>query len=898
MRILLSILVISSFIFFNFAYGLYYLTVLIIIWLDILLLQIIIPVVSWVSITLFNTVRYIVSFILSLPKAIARLLNSIYLSLKHRSYKTYSKSRTLTLKLHFSISHFVCLLLLSFGFSILVNQSLLVLLFVLIIQLLIIIYPMGNLNKLFIDLDLKIREEELKRRHYYQLFFIYFVVLLYVFEAIFYVVSLFVPITIASFIVVGMFSIVIGFMILFFQPLTMLVMIFVSNIQRFFMYIIKSLTELYQLIVSDPLESIKVLVISIGMVVLSFQLSWERLLIFLNFFSIIFYKILVIDTTRNVNNSRMEQTDDDSYGHQLKLQLTVKYQIYVYLASFLTFSIASIIFLSTTQQSLVSPVALGLGLLLIIVPNILFIIKILKTITDKIFQFVYSLLSVIKINTYDKALFIYRTVRKYNIVTKFEILKAGLNIFVTSLSVFIITHSLFSNAIIIVPLWLSLAIILIIGLQVLSTNYTSILQENIEADQNFSTLSLFSKVKDILFDSREKAENQIIDSLKKQKSTTLLIFGLPYIVLAHITDLLTNPVLVTNLLLTILILVVILLIINVGFLTNVFMFMGVALIKVAQSIGNAIVYIVKALGQVLYGIINFFVVLTKKISYSTYFLLFKKGKTSITILFTLVVSVVFIVTHISAPALLYTNNTGILYIILFYIIGVAVIWYEFVGRQIKAFVDALTVLTVSVANGIYSIIAKNGKYSLSIDLFIIIIAGIVSTDFSLGYDFTRTEVFLVALLIGLIIIWSSNILILLAKLGSVLGMVIQKAINAVVRTINRISITLQYVAKELTNWFLFYVSILFSVIFVFFGFAFITSGILNDKGKFISSIFFDFNLLFGLANTTNIILLLLGIALIFAGLLLIRIINENKERLFLHVFKMPEKKGYNYEVVK
>ena len=283
----------------------------------------------------------------------------------------------------------------SFGFSILVNQILLVLLFVLIIQLLIIIYPIGNLNKLFIDLDLIIPEEELKRRHYYQLFFIYFVVLLYVFEAIFYVGSLFVPITIAGFTVIGMFSIAIGFMILFFQPLTMLVIIFVSYTQRFFMYIINSFIELFQLLVSDPVESSKVLVTSVGIVILSFQLSWERLLIFLGFFSVIFYKILVIDTTKKVNNSRMEKTDDESYDHQLKLQLTVKYQIYVYLASFLTFSTALIIFLSTTQQSLVSPVAFGLGLLLIIVPNILFIIKILKTITDIIFQFVYSLLSVI-----------------------------------------------------------------------------------------------------------------------------------------------------------------------------------------------------------------------------------------------------------------------------------------------------------------------------------------------------------------------------------------------------------------------------------------------------------------------------------------------------------------------
>ena len=89
---------------------------------------------------------------------------------------------------------------------------------------------------------------------------------------------------------------------------------------------------------------------------------------------------------------------------------------------------------------------------------------------------------------------------------------------------------------------------------------------------------------------------------------------------------------------------------------------------------------------------------------------------------------------------------------------------------------------------------------------------------------------------------------------------------------------MKYVIKQSIIWFLIYISIFFSGIFVLFGFIYVISGLLNDSGAFMASILFDVNLLFGLAKITNVILLLLGVAFIFAGLLLMRIINENKER--------------------
>lgn len=886
-RLILTFLTLITFILFNYKYPLFYFLLMIIFWLDLLLINFIIPLFTKLLVGIYWIFRFITIFLIALPHLIVNFIITVFQDLKRRSQTTFTRTQKLNLKLHFSKINFISIIFLAFGFSILFNQEKVYLFILLSVQLVLMIIPIVYLNKLFDGTELKILGK-LKRRNFYELFITYLIILVYFFETLLFCFSLIIKIDFITLIPLAIYSLCIGIFFYLWNPLKLLFKYTIILFRKF-------LYETNLLLKSDPITSTKILLTSIGLTIVIFQLQ-EVVLRYL--FSWIFVsdlgptlKHLYLATILSIAfflvllDLYLENSSD----------IQKRLQIHFFIRSFSALFLISFIFYVMNNNYPKSPYIILIGLVLTILPNYLLIIKVSKPILATISQKLKNSLIYLKFETLDKFVFLYKTSITYKILTPVHIIRAGVNIFLLSLSLFILTHSISSNVSFIFVFYILFILFLIAGYQTLYTKYSIILEQSSQDQQGHEILSFIDKIKNQLFNKPEKNENQTFESLKGFKVKIILLFGVLFIPTAHIFDILFNRFLVTYPFITTFVISLSLLILNINSIIKLLNVTAYIFARILRNIILTIFNIIKAIKIFIHTTLNILAIMIINFISNIYRVLFKKGKISFTIDYTLSLIFIFILLFVSIPESSNTQFSLILFLGLLYISGLVIIWNELVIFKTKALIRMIQNTIIQISLSFYSIIVKYGNYSLSIDLFAIIVIATLASDYLLGYDFNRTLLFIIIFLIGLVIIWRESISLMMVKISSKVTLILQKSVKVFIISFRKLTITIQYVFKELINWLLFYISILFSIIFILYGLIFSISGILNDGGEFFASLFFDINLLFGLAKITNIILLLLGIAFIFAGLLLIRIINENKEKLFLHVFEIP-KRTINYEV--
>lgn len=893
-RITLSMLFIVSYAILNFYFGYLFIFVVLLFWIDLLFSKIIIPVIVRTAVAVARLVKSVSLFIIALPDLIYNLFKRVITYFNTVAHKSYTKTVTLSVKLDFSKLNILTVLLFSFGFSLLFNQIEVLLLIVFFLQILFIYYLFSNLNKLYYNLDNYQPDQGFESRYFYQLYGSLFLATLFIFEIFNYLFFQFISInsTVVVFSAVGL--IILSLILCVYHPLVAILLwfamvskIIVLKLYSFLSNIVRSLTVF-------PTSSPRIIVTSLALILI---VAYHPVLYLLYFFLVVilFYFMRSFPSFQQefalLLSAKMNQVDITTDLD--KKLFSTKLKLYVYAALSLILLLVFLPIPLFYQQYLQSFYLAYGSILVLILVNSAFIFHVIKVSTLKTVHAVLNLSLYLKRNTYDKIKYIYEINVEYGFITPIRMARLEFNTFIVSL---LILFLLYPSSIHILFVVFISVLILVFYLLFMEQLYHRIKKITTHEYKPVSEQQkLFNMLKDFVFDSQKMEVKTISSELQKTQTDTRIFLLIPAILLTNIFFFIFNIYLVPNVLLVAALSLLSLFVVNLTFFSNLFRTIALAMYSAIQVIAIFMYNVIYSFGVLLVKLVRLTLVVLNKLAIGLYTITVKKGKKSLTLDFTLLLPLGFILGSVFARSTSFPDFFTIWYFLLLYGLGLAIIWYELVMQALIRIGLSIYQALYKIGMSIYTITVLNGRKSASLDLFILTGLAILTSDLVIGYDFSRTLIIACLFLASLALIWSATIIVYVVKAIDFSILKIKRIGYVMKQAFNRLLLVIQYVIKEVVNWSLFYVSILFSLIFIVFGIAYVISGLLNDSGKFITSIFFDINLLFGLANITNIILLLLGVAFIFAGLVLMRIINENKQRLFLHVFEIHTKQ---YEVMK
>lgn len=898
-RLLFSVSFIFIYLLFNTIFGYYFIFLVIIFWVDLIFIKILLPLTVFILKTSYNISKSIVLFIIGIPSMIYKVTSGIVNYIFNFSFKSYNKTRTLSLRLGFSWIHIFTILLFSIGCSIFFSQIIIFFLVLLLIQILFVFYLTRSLNRLHGNLDYYQFEEKIENKYFYQLYVTFFIIFLFIFEVVNSFIKLY-------FIIDPIYSMIFAITLILLAVGISLRKIFLA-VLNFIVYGTKSI------IFSSLIYTKKVVVLTKTSKLLALQLFltafgltlFLRLNIYVYFlvfiFILIFLKTISVNEGIKINFSNLlkktKDTENNSLVNLRKISSLLK--IYLFLSLILFSYLLTISTLFIFQQYFSNINVIFIAFLLIIFPNSIFIINILQHTLIILGNLSKRFISYVRFNTYDKIQFIYVINIKNGILTNFDFIKLGLNVLLISLVLFTIFSSWFTNIFIVSVLYTLLSIFWLFFLQDLYAKFFSIINLEKQTKDESEVKVLFNTLKNFIFDSQTNLERDPKTELRKLKWDSRILFGYPSIVIANLLLNVMYPYIRSFTTLVLFVFLTLLVITNMPFFSNIVFNVANKLLNLMKSIAlflyefmqYLIISFIRTMQEIFYAMVRLF--------YSIYFLLTQKGKMSLTIDFTFILFMISIIGSIFFSDNLPSTEIFIVSLGFIYVLGLGTIWIQNILHFVGNLLNLVYLFIVKISKSIYFIVALQGRRSASIDLFIILLSIESVTSFIFGFDLSITLLFIGLFLVGLAIIWNEIIINSMITFMGHVSKLSKHVYRQLVTLSSKIAHSIQYAFKQLVNWFIFYASILFSIIFILFGFIYAISGILNDSGEFMASILFDINLLFGLTNIANIILILLGVAFIFAGLLLIRIINENKEKLLLHVFEMQKQKTFsNYEVLK
>ena len=902
LRIIATIFFITVYFLFNTPFGFLYFGLIVIFWIDLIVLKVIIPVIVYIATAIYDISRAIVFFVVLLPGRIIRGIISIskriYFFFVNLSKSSYTKTKTLNGRLHFSQINLLTVVLLSIGLALLITQYSFIFLVFDVLAIFLCYSSLQSLNSLYSDLHYYDSDSEFKKTYFYKLYGSYFIILTFLLEPFVFLIQTYFKITSSTVLSIGIVFIFMALAILFISPIKNLIYATIKAFVYLFNLTKSYFNELQYLINYDIITSSKLIITSLGLILLGYHIN----LSFYYFFSIfLFLFFIIVATRKDPVIIAFHQTSYEYSNEDKQYLLSNAIKVYLFLSISLVLSLLFFIILlfpTPIHDLIASPYTFYISIVLILGPFTKEILTIGKKVVIALTEYILKILSYFKLNIVTKLIFTYKINIEYGIFTKNQLLKLALNAFFGLLLIQIIFYP------IITILFLSIAIDVILLIAYFSTlnnyynNVFSLIKLSDTATESKVNYSFLQRIKNFLFED-EQDPNKVFNHLVRYKSEIRTIFIIPMFILSNITLLTISNLIVEQELVIILLLLLVLMVINsilminlfkqgIIWLSNLFKLLAVVSYNFGKGI---IVSIIEFVKEIYYLIVQ----IIRKIYYFT----FQNGNKTLSLDLALVLLFIFSIgqlffSHATQYAVLYDLNV----LLLVYVFGLILIWHEIIWYYISSVAMYIYSIIRSITISVYTALVKRGQYSYSLDLLLILLVLIIGSDLTLGYDFTRTIIFIGLLIVGLLIIWLPQEVKLVSKLLSVLVSGIQKALSIGKIAFQKLMLSIKYFFVMSVNWSLFYLAILFSAIFVLFGAIYVISGILNDSGAFVSSLFFDINLLLGLAKVNNIILLLLGGGLVFAGLLLIRIINENKERLFMPIFILPKnKKGFeDYEV--
>ena len=662
----------------------------------------------------------------------------------------------------------------------------------LLFQIAFIIYFINNLNNLYYNLDTYNEDDQFESKFFYEFSASFFIILVFIFDGIISSINYFFTLNSEFFSFIAIYSIIIAFTIILYDPF-ILTLKWINRLTKKVLWTLGSFfKDIYLVYVNSILISTRVLVTSLASVILFFRIYYTFLLFFLFILITFLISIDNISLRKKISAFRRNQLEsNDTVTNASNLYSSFHPKVFLYSFFSLIFSLITLATLSLSVKYLQNNLAFYTSIIIIILVNSLWIITTTQFLLKKLIYIIMETIRIIKFNTYYKMKFIYEINNKYGTFTGSDLLHLEINGFILSMIIFLILNSLFTNLLFIHVFYLILISFYLLFLQGLYNKVNSLIVK--ESSINSVSVNLYDKIKDFVFDNQQKRENKVISELNDHKLITKILFLIPLIPLIHFLFILVSNYLVSNILISLSLLIVLLLVSNIKlvlyvlqtieyFFSNMLISTGTFLYRISYSF-------FMFLGNIFYQIFEFLYLILMK----TYSVLFKKGRKSISIDYTLVVIFWLIFGPLIIKSQEFRYVFDLTYVIPFYIIFMVIIWYNIVYLYLSSVGLYFYLIFINLIMITYSILAKHGRKSASLDLFLIISGSLVLSDLLLGYNTTRTEIAIFLFILGLLIVWSAPILFYISKIINILVIKVKNLSISLQNLFKRLYIVIQYV---------------------------------------------------------------------------------------------------------